>query len=42
MIAYIVLTLVSVLCLFWFYVLIINATRAHGEIQSGFSAIPSK
>lgn len=41
-IAYIVLTLVSVLCLFWFYVLIINATRAHGEIQSGFSAIPSK
>lgn len=41
-IAYIVLTLISILCLFWFYVLFINATRSHGEIQSGFSVIPGK
>ena len=28
------------LCLFWFYVLFINATRSNSEIQRGFSAIP--
>lgn len=39
-IAYIVLVLVSILCLFWFYVLFVNATRSHAEIQLGFSAIP--
>lgn len=39
-IAYIVLTLISILCLFWFYVLIINATRSHSQIQLGFSALP--
>ncbi len=40
-IAYIVLVLVSVLCLFWFYVLFINATRSHAELTKGFTAIPS-
>ncbi|SFB86029.1 multiple sugar transport system permease protein [Butyrivibrio sp. YAB3001] len=40
-IAYIVLILVSFLCLFWFYVLFINATRAHSELTKGFTAIPS-
>ena len=40
-IAYVVLAIVSVLCLFWFYVLFINATRSNGELQSGFTAIPS-
>lgn len=39
-IAYIVLILVTFLCLFWFYVLFINATRGHAQIQMGFSAIP--
>lgn len=39
-IAYVVLIIISILCLFWFYVLFINATRIHDEIQSGFSAIP--
>lgn len=39
-IAYIVLGLISVLCLFWFYVLFINATRGHSDIQLGFSAVP--
>ncbi len=40
-IAYIVLVLISILCLFWFYILFINATRSNGELQSGFTAIPS-
>lgn len=41
-IAYIVLVLISILCLFWFYVLFVNATRTHSAIQTGFSAIPGK
>ena len=38
--AYIVLILISFLCLFWFYVLFINATRSHSDLQSGFSVVP--
>lgn len=34
---YIVLILLSVLCLFSFYILIVNSTRAHPDIQKGFS-----
>lgn len=37
---YIVLILLSVLCLFSFYVLIINSTRSHPDIQKGFSFLP--
>ena len=40
--AYIVLTLLSFLCLFFFYCLIINATRSHPEIAKGFSFLPGK
>lgn len=40
-IAYIVLILISIICLFWFYVLFINATRSNGELKQGFTAIPS-
>ena len=40
-IAYVVLILLSFLCLFWFYVLFINATRSNGELGRGFTAIPS-
>lgn len=40
-IAYIVLIFLTVLCLIWFYILVINATRSHGELASGFTAIPS-
>ena len=36
--AYIVLIFISILCLFWFYVLFVNATRSHAQIQLGFSA----
>lgn len=39
--AYIVLGIISFFCLFWFYVLFINATRSKGELQSGFTALPS-
>ena len=40
-IAYTVLIIISFLCLFWFYVLFINATRSNGELQSGFTPLPS-
>ena len=39
-VAYIVLILVSFLCLFWFYVLFINATRSNSELTRGFTALP--
>lgn len=40
LLAYVVLVLISILCLFWFYVLFINATRGHSDIQAGFSFLP--
>ena len=40
-IAYIVLIFTVIMCLFWFYVLVINATRSNGELTKGFSPIPS-
>ncbi|MBR0373143.1 MAG: carbohydrate ABC transporter permease [Mogibacterium sp.] len=39
-IAYIVLIILTFLCLFFFYILIINASRHHSEIQKGFSFLP--
>ena len=39
---YIVLILITFLCLFSFYVLIINTTRSHPDIQKGFSFLPGK
>ena len=41
-VCYIVLILLSILCLFSFYVLLINTTRSHPDIQKGFSLIPGK
>ncbi len=41
-IAYIVLILITFLCLFWFYVLFVNATRSKGELAKGFTPLPSK
>ena len=40
--AHTVLILLSFMCLFLFYVLIINATRSHADLQKGFSALPGK
>ncbi len=41
-IAYIVLILLTFLCLFWFYLLFINSTRSHAELNRGFTLMPSK
>ena len=41
-IAYIVLILLTFLCLFWFYMLFINSTRSHAELNRGFTLMPSK
>ena len=40
-IAYIVLILIAFLCLIWFYILFINATRSHAELNRGFTPLPS-
>ena len=39
-IAYVVLIIVTVMCLFWFYVLFINATRSNAALKRGFTLIP--
>ncbi len=39
---YLVLLFLTVLCLFSFYMLIINATRAHPDIMKGFTLLPGK
>jgi ABC-type glycerol-3-phosphate transport system permease component len=41
-VAYVFLSILAFLCLFFFYCLIINATRSHPEISKGFSFIPGK
>ena len=41
-VCYAALVLLSFLCLFFFYVLVINSTRTHFEIQKGFSFLPGK
>ena len=38
--AYVILIILAFLCLFFFYILIINATRNHAQIQQGFSFLP--
>ena len=40
-VSYVVLILISFLCLFWFYVLFINATRSNSELSLGFTPVPS-
>lgn len=39
-IAYIVLILLSILCLFWFYILFVYATRSHADMTAGFRFFP--
>lgn len=41
-VGYTVLAVLCFLSLFFFYILIINATRSHFEIQRGFSAFPGR
>ena len=38
--AYVVLIFVTIMCLFWFYVLFINATRSNAALKRGFTLIP--
>ena len=38
--AHVVLVILSFMCLFFFYILIVNATRSHADLQKGFSALP--
>lgn len=40
-IAYVVLIFMTFLCLFWFYVLFVNATRSHSDMTRGFTPVPS-
>lgn len=39
--SYAFLIFLTILCLFSFYMLIINATRSNGELQGGFTLVPS-
>ena len=39
-IAYFVLIVLTFLCLFFFFILLINCTRSHNQIQAGFSFLP--
>lgn len=41
-VAHVVLIILSFMCLFFFYVLIVNAPHSHAELQKGFSALPGK
>ena len=41
-VAHVVLIVLSFMCLFFFYVLIVNASHSHAELQKGFSALPGK
>ena len=41
-VAHVVLIILSFMCLFFFYVLIVNASHSHEELQKGFSALPGK
>ncbi|MBQ7358577.1 MAG: carbohydrate ABC transporter permease [Lachnospiraceae bacterium] len=40
-IAYAVFIFLTLLCLFWFYVLLINTTRSHSHLTLGFTLLPS-
>lgn len=41
-VAHVVLIILSFMCLFFFYVLIVNESHSHAELQKGFSALPGK
>ena len=39
---YAFMIILTIICLFFFYLLFVNATRSHQELQKGFSIVPSK
>ena len=38
--AHVLLVVLSFMCLFFFYILFVNATRSHADLRKGFSAFP--
>ena len=38
--AYLILIFLSVLCLFFFYLMVINSTRSNAQLARGFSLVP--
>lgn len=40
--AHILLVFLSFLCLFFFYILFVNASRSHADLMKGFTALPGK
>ncbi len=40
-VVYVILIFLTLMCLFSFYMLIINATRSHADLQGGFRLLPS-
>lgn len=40
--AHAVLVVLAFMCLFFFYILFVNATHSHADLQKGFSAMPGK
>ncbi len=40
--AHVLLVILSFMCLFFFYILFVNATRSHADLQKGFAALPGK
>ncbi len=42
LIVYLVLILLTAMCLFSFYMLIINSTRSNGQLQAGFRLLPQE
>lgn len=41
-VVYVILVFLSVLCLFSFWMLFVNASRSNGDLQGGFRLLPSK
>ena len=41
-VAHVLLIFLYFMCVFFFYVLIVNASHSHAELQKGFSALPGK
>lgn len=40
--AHVLLVVLSFMCLFFFYILFVNASRSHADLMKGFSALPGK
>ncbi|MDE6926256.1 MAG: carbohydrate ABC transporter permease [Acetatifactor sp.] len=40
--AHILLVFLSFMCLFFFYILFVNASRSHADLMKGFTALPGK